>query len=303
VAERLLPPTLQILPEELLFQEEINLNNSDANEILKVSTNATRPSVISPKKSIVKPRPTLVVKINSETAPNDMIETSPSALNEGSPPGGVIEAVHLHSQASEDAYDPHFLDNPDLSTGKHRTVVVFPSFRISIIHFVTKKGLKSELNRRFKQKHTTIPSSLTLSKIRKIKRIILDIAVEKTIELATVAISYVLFEKLVLKNKIVKENRKVIAGVCLLLAAKFIHVPTSKGFFRRLLEEMEKRLGVSIRDILLEEFNIFKELSFAVFLDAAEAVPHYNRLQQTLDLKFSLNPSRKKEFYSIREPN
>jgi len=180
-----------------------------------------------------------------------------------------------------------------LSTGKHRTVVIFASYWESIITFVTKKGLKSDLNKTFKQKHPNLTNSLTLSKIRKIKRLLLDIAVEKRIELAAVATSYVLFEKLALKNKIVKENRKAIAGVSLLLAAKFIHVPTPKGFFRRLLEEMEKKLGVSIRDILLEEFNVFKELSFGVFIDPVEAMPHYMRLQQILDLKFSLEPSLK----------
>lgn len=47
-------------------------------------------------------------------------------------------------------YDPLFVDDPGLTTGKHRTVMNLPSFKASIIPFVKASDLKSELNKQFR---------------------------------------------------------------------------------------------------------------------------------------------------------
>jgi len=64
--------------------------------------------------------------------------------------------------------------------------------------------------------------SLTLSKIRKVKDLLVEVASKPDIDLeaSTVAISYVFFEKLVMNHFVTKANRKLVAAACLMLAAK-----------------------------------------------------------------------------------
>lgn len=53
---------------------------------------------------------------------------------------------------------------------------------------------------------------MTLSKIRKLKRKLLDIQIERDLEISTVACSYVYLEKLLLQNQCSKENLNTYGG-------------------------------------------------------------------------------------------
>ena len=61
---------------------------------------------------------------------------------------------------------------------------------------------------------------LTLSKLRSLKRELFQIGVKCQLEIATIATAYVYFEKIVLKRIVNKQNRKVVAANCLVIAAK-----------------------------------------------------------------------------------
>jgi hypothetical protein len=65
-----------------------------------------------------------------------------------------------------------------------------------------------------------MPPSLTLSKIRSIKREALMAAVNFKMEVSTVALACVYFERLCLDTRVDKSNRRLAFAACFLLAAK-----------------------------------------------------------------------------------
>lgn len=45
----------------------------------------------------------------------------------------ISSSQYLPNQDIDFTYDPHFLDDPDLKTGKHRTVLNLPGFRVKYL--------------------------------------------------------------------------------------------------------------------------------------------------------------------------
>lgn len=70
------------------------------------------------------------------------------------------------------------------------------------------------------EKVIRMPPSLTLSKIRSLKRQALLAAVRAKLELGTLALACVYFERLCLDCRVDKSNRRLVFAACLLLAAK-----------------------------------------------------------------------------------
>ena len=174
------------------------------------------------------------------------------------------------------------MDDPTLKTGKHRTVIALPSFLGSITHYITQSELKREINDQFRQRHPDIHPSLTLSQIRALKQQLLDVALALNLELSTVAKSYAYFEKLLLAGKVIKNNRRMIGGCCLILAAK---VNDSRsldfGAIRRMLSER-----LSLRDahsLIRHEFAVFAALKFTLHLPQSEYMPHFERIIGSLE--------------------
>ena len=146
-------------------------------------------------------------------------------------------------------YDPNALDDPEMHRGAHRyvqhPVAATGPIVSSVILFVNEKNLKQSLNEQFRERHPQLPPSLTLSKIRNLKKSALLGCMARNIELSTVALAVILFERLCLKGLVTKANRRLTMAVSLLLAYKFNECVTS---------QFHTRLGTDSNPCLIVHF-------------------------------------------------
>ncbi|XP_018123431.1 CDK5 and ABL1 enzyme substrate 1 isoform X2 [Xenopus laevis] len=176
-------------------------------------------------------------------------------------------------------YDPNLLDDPQWPCGKHKRVLIFPSYMTTVIEYVKPSDLKKDMNETFKEKFPHI--KLTLSKIRSLKRDIHKLAQDECgYEEPTVAMAFVYFEKLALKGKLNKQNRKLCAGACILLAAK-IGSDLRKHEVKHLIDKLEEKFRLNRRELMAFEFPVLVALEFALHLPEHEVMPHYRRLLQS----------------------
>lgn len=219
-------------------------------------------------------------------------------------------------ESSSTSYDPYFLDDPELKTGKNRTVISLACYMGSVIQYTRPSDLKRELNEHFRSRHPTIDPSITLSKIRKVKTDLLGISEELDLEISTAALAYAYFEKLILKGSwkgkesnplsteantsiVTKENRKMIACVCLLLAYKVNEPKRSSGEFATLMKYMTKHMDVSAKDIKENEFHVFSLLEFNLYLPRQEFLPHFEQILYRQDYLNVQEYLGEDEFYSV----
>ncbi|XP_077126465.1 CDK5 and ABL1 enzyme substrate 1 isoform X1 [Ranitomeya variabilis] len=176
-------------------------------------------------------------------------------------------------------YDPNLLDDPQWPCGKHKRVLIFPSYMTTVLEYVKPSDLKKDMNETFKEKFPHI--KLTLSKIRSLKRDIRKLAQDDCgYEEPTVAMAFVYFEKLALKGKLNKQNRKLCAGACILLAAK-IGSDLRKHEVKHLIDKLEEKFRLNRRELMAFEFPVLVALEFALHLPEHEVMPHYRRLVQS----------------------
>ena len=179
-------------------------------------------------------------------------------------------------------YDALFLDDPELRAGKNKKVMNLAGYVASIVPFVKPKDLKEEMNQQYLQKHEYwIDPNLTLSKIRSMKRRLGEAADAAGLHLGTVAHAIVLFEKLVISKVITEDNRKLVGGVCLLLAAKFNEIKMVD--YRTLLVAISKVMGIDKSLLLESEFAVYVDLGFSLHVPIDEVLAHYRRLTSQLD--------------------
>lgn len=155
-----------------------------------------------------------------------------------------------------------------------------------------------------------MPPSLTLSKIRGVKQQALVAAVNANMEVSTVALACVYFERLCLDTRVDKSNRRLAFAACLLLAAKIneknvrldirtlededegkfaagLHSlvkPTkaSSSMFASLLEFFAHDWSLSLKTVFAAEWGVFVALNFNLHFTPSQVAFHFKRMMKTL---------------------
>lgn len=180
-------------------------------------------------------------------------------------------------------YSFAILDDSKIIQGKHRVVQNLPSARVSILPYIKTKVLKEEVNQLFRKQNPHLPEDLTLSKVRKMKKELLEKARNVDLELSTVALATVYLEKLILKGVVSKTNRKLIAFTCLVVAFKFNEARSDK--MKALLADIERsHKMISAEDIFKIEFAVFSHLRFNINLAGRDYFEHFIRLMQAVEV-------------------
>ncbi|KAM9752892.1 CDK5 and ABL1 enzyme substrate 2-like isoform 2-T2 [Menidia menidia] len=174
-------------------------------------------------------------------------------------------------------YDPNLLSDPQWPCGRHKRVLIFASYVTTVIEYVKPSDLKKDMNGTFKEKFPHI--KLTLSKIRSLKREMRAVSEECSLQPVTIAMAFVYFEKLVLQGHLNKQNRKLVAAACVLLAAK-ISSDLRKPEVKQLIDKLEERFRINRRELIPLEFSVLVALEMGLYLPESKVMPHYRRLVQ-----------------------
>ncbi|XP_034445769.1 CDK5 and ABL1 enzyme substrate 2-like isoform X1 [Hippoglossus hippoglossus] len=192
--------------------------------------------------------------------------------------GRLNNTVTQEPHAEEVAeYDPHLLSDPQWPCGRHKRVLIFASYVTTVIEYVKPSDLKKNMNETFKEKFPHI--KLTLSKIRSLKRDMRLGSEDCGLQPVTIAMAFVYFEKLVLQGRLNKQNRKLVAAACVLLAAK-ISSDLRKPEVKQLIDKLEERFRINGRELIPLEFPVLVALEMGLYLPESKVMPHYRRLVQ-----------------------
>eukprot|EP00903_Cladosiphon_okamuranus_P014893 g13791.t1 len=196
-------------------------------------------------------------------------------------------------EAKKAPYKAGFLDDPALKVGRHRHMTRGDQHTgpvvSSVLLFVKPRVLKDELNARFREEHPFLPPSLTLSKIRSVKRQALLGCFRANMEVSTVALACIYFERLCLAGLVTKPNRRLTMAACLAIAYKFNEaVLEGASKLPALWAFVDQEWQVSKKRVLEAEFGVLVRLSFDLHEDPRDIFHHFVLLLKMVESNASL---------------
>ncbi|KAM3618439.1 uncharacterized protein V6R79_020409 [Siganus canaliculatus] len=233
-----------------------------------------------PTNALVRPKSTVIPENCTAPTPqsrfrgNGQRNFTPARPNNNSSSISVAQEPCVEELTE---YDPNLLSDPQWPCGRHKRVLIFASYVTTVIEYVKPSDLKKDMNETFREKFPHI--KLTLSKIRSLKREMRTVSEEFGLQPVTTAMAFVYFEKLVLQGRLNKQNRKLVAAACVLLAAK-ISSDLRKPEVKQLIDKLEERFRINRRELIPLEFPVLVALEMGLYLPENKVMPHYRRLVQ-----------------------
>ncbi|KAJ2708600.1 hypothetical protein H4R19_004670 [Coemansia spiralis] len=130
------------------------------------------------------------------------------------------EAEQGIAEADGGASKAGAVDDAELQSGLHRAVAGLTEYVGTILDNVRADDQRQDGGDRTRDAHSDVGAARpTADQTRRLRALMLRIAREQDLELSTAAIGWVYFEKLRAKGYVVKGNRKLVAGRCLLHGA------------------------------------------------------------------------------------
>ena len=184
-------------------------------------------------------------------------------------------------------YHPLKLDDPAIDLESQRKSYERDGYSMSVLAFQTEQAAKQEINAKFAVVNPWLDcQSLTLSKIRSLKKRAVDAWWDRGWEMSTVALAFVYFEALVYRGLVNKGNRKLAMATCLLIAFKSSEAKEGGGQeagieAREVVAQLESKFEVTRAAVLKAEFPIFKHLGFSLNVPTHLIAPHLERILQS----------------------
>lgn len=184
------------------------------------------------------------------------------SLNEEKTPH--IVGTMPHTGVFDEFYEKGYLYDPEVLDG--------PDHRRSLVDGFVKGNqffAKSPTSRR--KPSISLPPSLTIHDIRNIKKPTLIACIHLSIEISTVALAVISFERLCIKSVVNKSNLKLTMAVALILAYKF-NEPVNANFKSKLeglLDFIDRSWQISKKQVLAAEFGGYVWLGFTLHVPQA----------------------------------
>jgi len=144
------------------------------------------------------------------------------------------------------------------------------------------KRAREEANEAFQRMHPELDASITRSKLRNLQKDLFDITTKvPSLEMATVALAWVYFEMLLKKGHIIKSNRKLFGGACLVLAYKFNQDGCDVNGLQQLarcIQNLDRKDRLNLAALQEAEVKVLVFLEFGLNASPDRVLHHLQRI-------------------------
>lgn len=179
-------------------------------------------------------------------------------------------------------YDLNVYDTPAYRSGSPR--MEHETSLVDAFMGWTGNRAKEEANEAFQKIHPELDSSITLSKLRNLQKDLVDITTKvPSLDMVTVALAWVYFEMLLQNGHVIKSNRKLFGGACLVLAYKFNQDSgesdeTVLPQLARCIQKLDRKDRLNLAALQEAEVKVFVFLEFGLSVSPERVKLHLQRM-------------------------